>query len=139
MDAAQRHNDALRPEDRRMQLRAFADRMLLALSKTDDPETGEDIEKGIKRALLIERLYSRVDASEARPSKQVTSQVAVKSKPAAATASAAETQFEIASRALAMKARTLRRAAKSDTESLRQVMARHIEEQNPTPKGRDTS
>ncbi|UDF02974.1 hypothetical protein [Asticcacaulis sp. AND118] len=122
-----------------MQLGAFADRMLLALTKTDDPETGEDIEKGIRRALLIERLYSRVDASEARGSKQVTHQVAVKAKPAAATASAAETPFEIASRALAMKARTLRRAAKGDTESLRQVMARHIEGQNPTTKGRDTS
>lgn len=142
MEPAERKSQDLTPEERRAQLRAFADRMLIALSQTDDPKTGEDIEKGIRRALLIERLYARCDAAQAKATKnamaEIDRQVAVKTKPAASSPSAAETQFEIAARALAMKAKTLHRATKCDPQSLRQIMSRHIAPQAAKPD-RDTS
>jgi len=65
MDHAPHSREQLTPEERRARLRAFADRMLLALDDFDPPETGEEIDAGIRRALMIERLYARVDASEA--------------------------------------------------------------------------
>ena len=40
MDHAERIAEQLTPEQRRERLRAFADRMLIALGGVDDPETG---------------------------------------------------------------------------------------------------
>ncbi|BBF79654.1 hypothetical protein [Asticcacaulis excentricus] len=145
MDTAADIPEALTPETRRGHLRAIADRMLLALSREADPKTGEEIEKGIRRALLIERLYARCDATEAKAIKNavasIEQQVAAKKaspSPAPPPAQTKETQAEIASRALAMKAKALYRASKGDPESLRQVMARHFE--TPVAKNRkDTS
>lgn len=146
MDTAADIPEALTPETRRGHLRAIADRMLLALSREDDPKTGEEIEKGIRRALLIERLYARCDATEAKAIKnavasieqQVAAKKAAPSPAPAKETQAKETQAEIASRALAMKAKALYRASKGDPESLRQVMARHFE--TPIAKNRkDTS
>lgn len=153
MDTAADIPEALTPETRRGHLRAIADRMLLALSREADPKTGEEIEKGIRRALLIERLYARCDATQAKAIKNavasIEQQVAAKKTapltppaPAKETQTkeiqAKETQAEIASRALAMKAKALYRASKGDPESLRQVMTRHFE--TPVAKNRkDTS
>lgn len=145
MDTAADIPEALTPETRRGHLRAIADRMLLALSREADPKTGEEIEKGIRRALLIERLYARCDATQAKAIKNavasIEQQVAAKKaapSPAPPPAQTKETQAEIASRALAMKAKALYRASKGDPESLRQVMARHFE--TPIAKNRkDTS
>lgn len=145
MDTAADIPETLTPETRRGHLRAIADRMLLALSREDAPKTGEEIEKGIRRALLIERLYARCDATEAKAIKNavasIEQQVAAKKtapSPAPPPAQTKETQAEIASRALAMKAKALYRATKGDPESLRQVMARHFK--TPIAKNRkDTS
>ncbi|WP_298330934.1 hypothetical protein [Asticcacaulis sp.] len=116
----------LSAEDRRERLRAFADRMLIGLDKLDDPETGEDIEKGIRRALMIERLYARVDAAEGRgwryavetaPRRDapkpmvslspVAAQMAAQTTAQTAAQTTAQTtaltQAEIAARALALK------------------------------------
>ncbi|MDC7694752.1 hypothetical protein PQU94_10705 [Asticcacaulis sp. DXS10W] len=147
MDTAAVIPEALTPETRRGHLRAIADRMLLALSREDDPKTGEEIEKGIRRALLIERLYARCDATEAKAIKNAVARIeqqvtAKKATPTTAPppAPAKETQFDIATRALALKAKTLHRAAKGDPESLRQVMARHFEPPvTPAKTRKDTS
>lgn len=56
----------LTPEQRRAHLRAYADRMLRALTAMDAPETPDEVTKGIRTALMIERLYARCDASEAQ-------------------------------------------------------------------------
>lgn len=75
MDTAADIPEALTPETRRGHLRAIADRMLLALSREADPKTGEEIEKGIRRALLIERLYARCDATEAKAIKNAVASI----------------------------------------------------------------
>ncbi|BEV11175.1 hypothetical protein ATDW_16710 [Asticcacaulis sp. DW145] len=145
MDTAADIPEALTPETRRGHLRAIADRMLLALSREADPKTGEEIEKGIRRALLIERLYARCDATEAKAIKNAVARierpVAVgKTASSPAPATGKETQFDIATRALALKAKTLHRAAKGDPESLRQFMARHFEPPvAPAKTRKDTS
>lgn len=64
MNYAEHTKEQLTPEQRRERLRAFADRMLIALSNVDDPETGDDVVKGVRLALMIERLYARCDVSE---------------------------------------------------------------------------
>ncbi|MFN3807384.1 hypothetical protein [Asticcacaulis sp.] len=56
----------LTPEQRRAHLRAYADRMLRAQTAMDAPETPDEVAKGIRTALMIERLYARCDASEAQ-------------------------------------------------------------------------
>lgn len=58
---AQEH---LSPEERRKLLRAFADRMLLKVTAMDDPEDMPGIEKAVRVAAVIERLYSRCDRAE---------------------------------------------------------------------------
>jgi len=84
MDYAQRTEERLTPEERRARLRAFADRMLMALGGIDDPEDGDDIEKGIRLALMIERVYARVDASEAqaprRAAEAISDRIVLKSR-----------------------------------------------------------
>lgn len=54
----------LTPDERRLLLRAFADRMLLKVSAMDDPEDLPGIEKAVRVAAVIERLYSRCDRAE---------------------------------------------------------------------------
>ncbi|WP_343685355.1 hypothetical protein, partial [Asticcacaulis sp.] len=56
----------LTPEQRRAHLRTYADRMLRALTAMDAPETPDEVTKGVRTALMIERLYARCDASEAQ-------------------------------------------------------------------------
>lgn len=56
--------EQLTPEERRRFLRAFADRMLMKISKMDDPEDMPGVEKAVRVAAVIERLYSRCDRSE---------------------------------------------------------------------------
>lgn len=58
---AQQH---LTPEERRELLRAFADRMLLKVTVMDDPEDMPGVEKAVRTAAMIERIYSRCDRSE---------------------------------------------------------------------------
>jgi len=58
---AQEH---LSPDERRTLLRAFADRMLLKVSAMDDPEDLPSVEKAMRVAAVIERIYSRCDRSE---------------------------------------------------------------------------
>jgi len=58
---AQQH---LTPEERRELLRAFADRMLRKLTTMDDPQDLPGIEKAVRVATVIERLYSRFDRTE---------------------------------------------------------------------------
>ncbi|MFT3997314.1 MAG: hypothetical protein QM667_07900 [Asticcacaulis sp.] len=70
MTVSERHTEQLTPQERRTRLRTFADRMLMALSNVDDPETGNDVAKGMRLALMIERLYARCDISEALASKR---------------------------------------------------------------------
>ncbi|UDF03778.1 hypothetical protein [Asticcacaulis sp. AND118] len=110
MTHAERTTKPLTPEDRRDRLRAFADRMLLGLEKIDDPETGEDIEKGIRRALMIERLYARIDAAEVRSNRHAVEVTPRRDtqRPAGLSVALpvsvpAPTQSEIAARALVMK------------------------------------
>jgi hypothetical protein len=56
--------EQLSPEERRKLLRAFADRMLLKVTKMDDPEDMPGVEKAVRVAAVIERLYSRCDRAE---------------------------------------------------------------------------
>ena len=54
----------LTPEERRGLLRAFADRMLLKITAMDDPEDMPGVEKAVRVAAVIERVYSRCDRAE---------------------------------------------------------------------------
>jgi len=54
----------LTPEERRELLRAFADRMLLRITAMDDPEDLPGVEKAVRVAAVIERVYSRCDRAE---------------------------------------------------------------------------
>lgn len=54
----------LTPETRREMLRAFADRMLIKITGMDDPEDMPGVERGVRVAAVIERLYSRCDRAE---------------------------------------------------------------------------
>ncbi|MGN6423911.1 MAG: hypothetical protein ACTHLA_11425 [Asticcacaulis sp.] len=54
----------LTPEQRREMLRAFADRMLIKISAMDDPEDLPGVERAVRVASVIERLYSRCDHAE---------------------------------------------------------------------------
>lgn len=56
--------EKLTPETRRELLRAFADRMLLKVSAMDDPEDLPGVERAMRVAAVIERLYSRCDRAE---------------------------------------------------------------------------
>ena len=56
--------EQLTPEARRGLLRAFADRMLLKVSAMDDPEDMPGVEKAVRVAAVIERIYYRCDRSE---------------------------------------------------------------------------
>jgi len=60
-------------EGRRELLRAFADRMLLKVTAMDDPEDLPGVEKAVRVAAVIERLYSRCDRAERQtaPSRKV--------------------------------------------------------------------
>ena len=58
---AQQH---LTPEERRGLLRAFTDRMLLKVTAMDDPEDMPGVEKAMRVAAVIERVYSRCDRAE---------------------------------------------------------------------------
>lgn len=51
-------------EERRGLLRAFADRMLLKVTAMDDPEDLPGVEKAMRVAAVIERVYSRCDRAE---------------------------------------------------------------------------
>jgi hypothetical protein len=54
----------LTPEERRDLLRAFADRMLVKITAMDDPEDLPGVERAVRAAAAIERLYSRCDHAE---------------------------------------------------------------------------
>ena len=54
----------LTPEERRELLRAFADRMLLKVTAMDDPADLPGVEKAVRVAAVIERVYSRCDRAE---------------------------------------------------------------------------
>jgi hypothetical protein len=54
----------LTPEQRREMLRAFADRMLVKITQMDDPEDLPGVERAVRVAAVIERLYSRCDRAE---------------------------------------------------------------------------
>jgi hypothetical protein len=54
----------LTPEERRKLLRAFADRMLLKVTAMDDPEDMPGVERAVRVAAVIERVYSRCDRAE---------------------------------------------------------------------------
>ena len=56
--------EKLTPEGRREHLRAFADRMLLKVTAMDDPADLPGVEKAMRVAAVIERLYSRCDRAE---------------------------------------------------------------------------
>ena len=56
--------EQLTPQERRGLLRAFADRMLLKVTAMDDPEDMPGVEKAVRVAAVIERLYSRCDRAE---------------------------------------------------------------------------
>ena len=60
--------EKLTPEERRGLLRAFADRMLLKVSAMDDPEDLPGVEKAMRVAAVIERVYSRCDRAERQKS-----------------------------------------------------------------------
>ena len=45
-------------------LRAFADRMLVKITAMDDPEDLPGVERAVRVAAVIERLYSRCDRAE---------------------------------------------------------------------------
>ena len=55
----------LTPEARRAMLRAFADRMLVKIAAMDDPEDLPGVERAVRTAAMIERIYSRCDRAEA--------------------------------------------------------------------------
>ena len=54
----------LTPEARRGLLRAFADRMLRKLTAMDDPEDLPGVERAVRVAAVIERIYSRCDRAK---------------------------------------------------------------------------
>ncbi|MGA9658915.1 MAG: hypothetical protein WBQ60_07435 [Asticcacaulis sp.] len=54
----------LTPQERREMLRAFADRMLMKITAMDDPEDMTGVERGVRVAAVIERVYSRCDRAE---------------------------------------------------------------------------
>ena len=56
--------EQLTPEERRGMLRAFADRMLLKVTALDDPADMPGVERGVRVAAMIERVYSRCDRAE---------------------------------------------------------------------------
>jgi ribosome-binding protein aMBF1 (putative translation factor) len=56
--------EQLTPDERRELLRAFADRMLLKISAMDDPEDMPGVERAVRVATVIERVYSRCDQAE---------------------------------------------------------------------------
>lgn len=56
--------ERLSPETRRKTLRAFADRMLLRAAAMDDPEDMQGVERAVRVAAVIERIYSRCDRAE---------------------------------------------------------------------------
>ena len=56
--------EKLTPEERRALLRAFADRMLLKVTAMDDPEDMPGVERAVRVAAVIERVYSRCDRAE---------------------------------------------------------------------------
>jgi hypothetical protein len=58
----------LPPDKRRELLRAFADRMLLKVTAMDDPEDMPGVEKAVRVAAMIERIYSRCDRAERQTS-----------------------------------------------------------------------
>jgi hypothetical protein len=62
--------ELLTPEERRTLLRAFADRMLLKVSAMDDPNDLPGIEKAMRVAAVIERVYSRCDRAERQTREQ---------------------------------------------------------------------
>lgn len=56
--------ERLSPKARRAHLRAFADRMLLRAVAMDDPEDMDGLERAVRAAAVIERIYSRCDRAE---------------------------------------------------------------------------
>ncbi|HEX7798957.1 MAG TPA: hypothetical protein VF402_01320, partial [Asticcacaulis sp.] len=56
--------EPLTPEARRDLLRAFADRMLLKITAMDDPEDLPGVERAVRAAAVIERLYRSCDRAE---------------------------------------------------------------------------
>jgi len=56
--------ERLSPQARRAHLRAFADRMLLRAAAMDDPEDMDGLERAVRAAAVIERIYSRCDRAE---------------------------------------------------------------------------
>ncbi len=56
--------EKLTPDERRALLRAFADRMLLKVTAMDDPSDLPGVEKAMRVAAVIERVYSRCDRAE---------------------------------------------------------------------------
>jgi|GEM_PF-1523410 len=72
MDEATRITETLTPDERRARLRAYADRMLRMLGACDDPEDGAGVLRGMRAALMIERLYARCDAAEGAGLRQAT-------------------------------------------------------------------
>jgi len=54
------------PEERRMRLRAFADRMLICAENMAPPEDLRDLERTVRVVALIERLYARVHVTEVK-------------------------------------------------------------------------
>jgi hypothetical protein len=60
--------EKLTPEERRGLLRAFADRMLLKVTAMDDPEDMPGVERAVRVAAVIERVYSRCDRAERQKS-----------------------------------------------------------------------
>ena len=69
----------LTPDKRRELLRAFADRMLLKVTAMDDPEDLPGVEKTVRTAAVIERIYSRCDRAERQtePSRKVDAERAI--------------------------------------------------------------
>lgn len=57
-------SEHLTPEARRRMLRAFADRMLMKVTAMETPDDLPGIEKAVRVASMIERLYSRCDQAE---------------------------------------------------------------------------
>jgi hypothetical protein len=66
-------------EGRRELLRAFADRMLLKVTAMDDPEDLPGVEKAVRTAAMIERIYNRCDRAERQtePSRKVDAERAI--------------------------------------------------------------
>ena len=54
----------LTPDARRQMLRAFADRMLIKITALEDPKDLPGIERAVRTAAAIERIYSRCDRAE---------------------------------------------------------------------------